>query len=116
MRRSPRGLVGNHINITYVTLVVNVKIFFVSDGFAQFCFGLRTRSGYWTHRDSGIGGSIDSFYEYLLKAGILFNDEMYHSLFEQSYDVIETQLRRDDWYAAPVCLSFPTFIAVPSLT
>jgi hypothetical protein len=25
------------------------------------------RDGVWTHRDSGIGGSIDSFFEYLLK-------------------------------------------------
>ena len=30
-------------------------------------------TGDWTAIESGIGGNIDSYYEYLLKGGILFN-------------------------------------------
>ncbi|KAH7331607.1 hypothetical protein KP509_20G042800 [Ceratopteris richardii] len=42
-QRSPLGLVGAHINVF---------------------------SGEWTHKDAGIGTSIDSFYEYLLKVNM----------------------------------------------
>jgi hypothetical protein len=36
----------------------------------------------------------------MLKAAILFNDDMYYSLFEQSYTAIESRLRQEDWYAS----------------
>ena len=47
-RRSRLGLVGDAINV---------------------------ETGQWTKRDSHIGGGIDSYYEYLLKAWLLFGDE-----------------------------------------
>jgi ER degradation enhancer, mannosidase alpha-like 2 len=47
-RRSPLGLVGSKIDVD---------------------------SGAWTDRSSHVGGGIDSYYEYLLKAAILFDDE-----------------------------------------
>ena len=28
----------------------------------------------WVYREAGIGGNVDSYYEYLLKAGIYFED------------------------------------------
>ena len=43
-RRSPLGLLGAHLDVA---------------------------TGEWTHRDAGIGTSIDSFYEYLLKGALL---------------------------------------------
>jgi ER degradation enhancer, mannosidase alpha-like 2 len=46
-RRSPIGLVGTWINVD---------------------------TGKWTNTDSHISGAIDSYYEYLLKCAILFND------------------------------------------
>lgn len=36
----------------------------------------------------GIGGGIDSFYEYLLKGSILFDIAYYEMLFKRSYDSI----------------------------
>jgi mannosidase alpha-like ER degradation enhancer 2 len=45
-RRSTTGLVGNHIDVA---------------------------SGNWVALEAGIGGNIDSYYEYLLKGSILFS-------------------------------------------
>jgi len=47
-RRSPIGLVGSTINV---------------------------KTGAWTHTTSHISGGIDSYYEYLLKAWLLFGDK-----------------------------------------
>src|SRR5437667_5603424 len=47
-RRSPIGLVGTWINV---------------------------ETGQWTNNDSHISGAIDSYYEYLLKCWILFDDQ-----------------------------------------
>ncbi|HEY6122262.1 MAG TPA: glycoside hydrolase family 47 protein [Pyrinomonadaceae bacterium] len=46
-RRSPIGLLGSNINV---------------------------ETGQWTNTDSHIGGGIDSYYEYLLKCWLLFDD------------------------------------------
>ena len=46
-RRSPLGLLGSNINV---------------------------ETGKWTNTDSHIGGGIDSYYEYLLKCWLLFDD------------------------------------------
>lgn len=56
--RSEIGLVGNHINI---------------------------QTGLWTHRDSGVGASIDSYYEYLLKSYLLFGVESHYRMFNEHY-------------------------------
>ena len=53
-RRSTIGLVGNHINI---------------------------ETGHWTLKESGIGSSIDSFFEYLFKGYLLFGTESYNEMF-----------------------------------
>lgn len=54
--RSPKGLLGNHVDIA---------------------------GGQWVYRDSGIGHGIDSYFEYLVKSGIYFNDEEYLDIFFQ---------------------------------
>jgi ER degradation enhancer, mannosidase alpha-like 1 len=44
---------------------------------------------------SGIGGFVDSFYEYLYKAYILFGDQEYKDMFDISYEEINKKLRCD---------------------
>ncbi|KAK6972511.1 ER degradation-enhancing alpha-mannosidase-like protein 3 [Biomphalaria glabrata] len=69
--RSPLGLLGNHIDVS---------------------------NGKWTALDSGIGGGIDSYFEYLIKGAIMFNiPELLHMFRE--YEVpIRKYLKRGDWY------------------
>ncbi|KAF8093108.1 hypothetical protein N665_0390s0016 [Sinapis alba] len=70
-RRSSLDLVGAHINVF---------------------------TGEWTQKDAGIGTSIDSFYEYLLKAYILFGDEEYLYIFQEAYGSAMHYLHKDPWY------------------
>ncbi|PKA65557.1 putative alpha-mannosidase I MNS4 [Apostasia shenzhenica] len=70
-RRSKVNLVGAHINVF---------------------------SGEWTQKDAGIGTSIDSFYEYLLKAYLLFGDEEYLFMFQEAYKAAMHYLYHDPWY------------------
>lgn len=70
-RRSKLNLVGAHINVF---------------------------TGEWTQKDAGIGTSIDSFYEYLLKAYLLFGDEEYLYIFQESYQAAMHYLFNDPWY------------------
>lgn len=70
-RRSKLNLVGAHINVF---------------------------TGEWTQKDAGIGTSIDSFYEYLLKAYLLFGDEEYLFIFQEAYGAAMNYLFNDPWY------------------
>ncbi|XP_021897079.1 alpha-mannosidase I MNS4 [Carica papaya] len=70
-RRSKLNLVGAHINVF---------------------------TGEWTQKDAGIGTSIDSFYEYLLKAYLLFGDEEYLFIFQEAYGAAMHYLHNDPWY------------------
>ncbi len=65
-RRSPIGLVGTWINV---------------------------ETGKWTDTDSHISGAIDSYYEYLLKCAILFNDRDCRRMWENSIAAINRYLR-----------------------
>jgi len=56
-RRSDLGLVGSTIDV---------------------------RTGEWTSTDSHVSGGIDSYYEYLLKAWILFGDADFHDMWASS--------------------------------
>ncbi len=64
-RRSPIGLVGTWINV---------------------------ETGQWTDRDSHISGAIDSYYEYLLKCWLLFNDEDCRKMWRDSVTAINRYL------------------------
>lgn len=55
-------------------------------------------TGEWTQKDAGIGTSIDSFYEYLLKAYLLFGDEEYLYIFQEAYGAAMHYLFHDPWY------------------
>ncbi|KAK3010771.1 hypothetical protein RJ639_011991, partial [Escallonia herrerae] len=63
-------------------------------------------TGEWTQKtdvsvglqDAGIGTSIDSFYEYLLKAYLLFGDDEYLFIFQEAYGAAMHYLFNDPWY------------------
>jgi mannosidase alpha-like ER degradation enhancer 1 len=42
---------------------------------------------------TGIGAGLDSFFEYLLKTAILFDDNQYMDMFYQSYSSLYNQIR-----------------------
>jgi mannosidase alpha-like ER degradation enhancer 2 len=65
-RRSPIGLVGTWINV---------------------------ETGQWTDTDSHISGAIDSYYEYLLKCAILFDDQDCRKMWNESIAAINQYLR-----------------------
>jgi mannosidase alpha-like ER degradation enhancer 2 len=64
-RRSKIGLVGEVINV---------------------------ETGVWTRRTSHIGGGIDSYYEYLFKAWLLFGDEDCRRMADESMKAIDAYL------------------------
>ena len=70
-RRSELGLVGGHIDI---------------------------QTGEWTHKDSGVGTSIDSYYEYLIKAHLMTGEHEYLVMFQQAYGAAKAFLWRHPWY------------------
>ncbi len=74
-RRSPIGLVGTNINV---------------------------ETGNWTNADSHVSSEIDSYYEYLLKAAILFDDKDCRKMWDESIVAINKNLadevRADLWY------------------
>jgi hypothetical protein len=55
-------------------------------------------TGDWVYRDAGIGHGIDSFYEYLLIAAIMFGDIEYYTIFVESYFAVLTDLKRGEVY------------------
>ena len=64
-RRSPIGLVGTEINV---------------------------ETGKWTNTDSHVSSEIDSYYEYLLKSAILFDDKDCRTMWEDSIAKINSYL------------------------
>jgi mannosidase alpha-like ER degradation enhancer 2 len=75
-RRSPIGLVGAAINV---------------------------ETGEWTSPASHVGGGIDSYYEYLLKGWLLFDDEECRVMWNASLAALNKYLAHDTdtgfWYA-----------------
>ncbi|CAH2062963.1 unnamed protein product, partial [Iphiclides podalirius] len=69
--RSPIGLLGNHIDVM---------------------------TGRWTAQDAGIGGGVDSYYEYLVKGAILLEKPELMSMFKEAREVIDKYLKKDDWF------------------
>lgn len=64
-RRSSRGLIGSEINV---------------------------ETGEWLNKESHISGGIDSYYEYLLKAAILFDDKDLKTMWDSSITAINKYL------------------------
>lgn len=59
-------------------------------------------SGEWTNTSSHVGGAIDSYYEYLLKGSILFNDTTLRSMYDAHMAavnrVVADTVDGDLWY------------------
>jgi len=74
-RRSPLGLVGTNINV---------------------------ETGKWTNPDSHVSAEIDSYYEYLLKCAILFDDADCKKMWQESIRAINKynadEMRGELWY------------------
>jgi mannosidase alpha-like ER degradation enhancer 2 len=64
--------------------------------------GIDVETGRWTSRESHIGGGIDSDYEYLLKAWLLFGDEDCHRLWEEGRAALDRYVADESrgglWY------------------
>lgn len=75
-RRSKIGLVGTQINV---------------------------ETGEWTNTDSHISGMIDSYYEYLIKAYLLFDDNDFKNMYDESIATVNKYLLDSTstglWYA-----------------
>uniref|UniRef100_A0A915PQ53 alpha-1,2-Mannosidase n=1 Tax=Setaria digitata TaxID=48799 RepID=A0A915PQ53_9BILA len=69
--RSSLNLVGNHINV---------------------------ETGEWTATDAGIGAGVDSYFEYLAKAALLFQRPELMKQFRTYVKAINKYIRKDDWF------------------
>ncbi|XP_073148382.1 alpha-mannosidase I MNS5 [Henckelia pumila] len=59
---------------------------------------LDVETGEWIEYSSGIGAGVDSFYEYLLKAHILFGREELWKMFQSAYLAVQKYFRHGPWY------------------
>lgn len=59
---------------------------------------LDVETGEWIEYSSGIGAGVDSFYEYLFKAYILFGKEDYWRMFHSAYLAVQKYFRHGPWY------------------
>ncbi|CAN6717914.1 unnamed protein product [Malus baccata var. baccata] len=55
-------------------------------------------TGEWLEYSSGIGAGVDSFYEYLFKAHILFGKEEFWRMFHSAYIAVQKYFRHGPWY------------------
>ena len=69
--RSPLDLIGNHIDV---------------------------QTGKWTGLDATIGSGVDSYFEYLVKGGILLNKPDFLKQFKVYQIAINKFLSHDDWF------------------
>ncbi|KAM0005622.1 putative glycoside hydrolase family 47, six-hairpin glycosidase-like superfamily [Helianthus debilis subsp. tardiflorus] len=54
-------------------------------------------TGEWIEYSSGIGAGVDSFYEYLIKAHILFGNEEFWRMFQSAYLAVQKYFRYGSW-------------------
>ncbi|KAJ6977431.1 alpha-mannosidase I MNS5 isoform X2 [Populus alba] len=59
---------------------------------------LDVETGEWIEHSSGIGAGVDSFYEYLFKAHILFGKEDFWRMFHSAYLAVQKYFRHGPWY------------------
>ncbi|CAI0398957.1 unnamed protein product [Linum tenue] len=59
---------------------------------------LDVMTGEWIEHSSGIGAGVDSFYEYLVKAHILFGKDDYWRMFQSAYLAVQKYFRHGSWY------------------
>ncbi|KAI8149819.1 glycoside hydrolase [Fennellomyces sp. T-0311] len=59
---------------------------------------INIQTGQWIHTASSTGAGIDSFFEYLLKAHVLFGEDEYLEMFEDAYEGIMRHVRDPSGY------------------
>ncbi|XP_059645034.1 alpha-mannosidase I MNS5 isoform X1 [Cornus florida] len=59
---------------------------------------LDVATGEWIEYSSGIGAGVDSFYEYLIKAHILFGRDEFWRMFQSAYLAVQKYFRHGPWY------------------
>ena len=59
---------------------------------------VNTQTGAWTATEAGIGAGVDSFFEYLVKGYVLFNNRRLLKLWRNLEAPIEKFLNENDWY------------------
>ncbi|KAJ3300582.1 alpha mannosidase-like protein [Borealophlyctis nickersoniae] len=60
--------------------------------------GLDVQTGEWSFPMAGIGAGIDSLYEYLFKAYVLFGEVEYLNAFDVAYQAVLAHIRHSDGY------------------
>jgi len=58
---------------------------------------LNVKDGRWLESSAGIGAGMDSFYEYLLKAYIMYGEPEYYHMFQKAYLAVLTNMRIGAW-------------------
>jgi len=51
------------------------------------------QTGFWTNTITGIGAGVDSFFEYAVKAYVLFDEPIYWNIWHTLYDSIQSHLQ-----------------------
>ena len=59
---------------------------------------LDVQRGTWVVRSGGIGAGCDSFFEYLIKAYVMFGDDEYYRMFSDAYVAVMRYYHDDGWY------------------
>ena len=59
---------------------------------------LDVQRGTWIVRSGGIGAGCDSFFEYLIKAYVMFGDDEYYRMFSDAYVAVMRYYHDDGWY------------------
>ncbi|GBB93048.1 hypothetical protein RclHR1_00210044 [Rhizophagus clarus] len=59
---------------------------------------INVQTGQWIHTASSTGAGIDSFYEYLLKAYVLFGEAEYLDMFSEAYNSVLRYIRDETGY------------------
>ncbi|KAL5183314.1 Alpha-mannosidase I MNS5 [Glycine soja] len=74
------------------------KLWSMQSSLKLFGTTLDVATGQWIEYSSGIGAGVDSFYEYLLKAHILFGKEDFWKMFHSAYVAVQKYFRHGPWY------------------
>lgn len=59
---------------------------------------INTTDKKWTAVESGIGGGVDSFFEYLVKGSMALHQPRLIDIFYTYYDAINKHIKKDDWF------------------
>ena len=59
---------------------------------------INTATGIWVAKESGIGGPIDSYFEYLVKGAVLLNDALYYDHWTVHKAAIDKFMRKGNMY------------------